>query len=241
MAILTIQEYGNNLKLYKIYETLYNMSGGGGTLLSQAEFFAVMNGTNPQGFARALFESTTGTNRSLAEILQSVDEATINSDTTLSVIAGRLADTGVSAATYLKSVLNQLVRTSDNEGITDMLDVLLQTTQPNRIFAPQDITGNTEVRTSALTLAANSSVYTVTGGKTGYVSYIQMSMSATAQFKVLIRDGNGGTIIATFVAGAVASTITVNYPKPVKITNGLYFNLVSGAGSFDIVANLIEK
>lgn len=81
------------------------ISSGGGSSATQNEIYQIFEGTNPQGLAAALFETTSGSNSSLADVNYNSDQKLSNINT----------NTG-NSATYLSTIRTPVIISTSASG-----------------------------------------------------------------------------------------------------------------------------
>lgn len=224
-------------ELWYMYQQLTeintNTSGGGGGL-SQTEVFEIFNGTNPQGLALSLFESLSGNNISLADLvetgngkLSSINTNTGNAVTTLSNIDG----TTQTIEAYSQNIQNNTL--SIDTKLTNVATTTLQTTGNNSLASI-----DTKVSTAANQTTANASLSSIdtkltteTTNTTNISTYL-----STLRTPVIISTSASATIsgqlhnISIYNSGSATGTITVN-GTTINLPTGVTVNYDAGGNN----------
>lgn len=241
MAIRPSTQF-SGLDLYFIYEAIYNQTGGGSGI-SQTEMYAIINGSYTEGGipAYGLFRSN---GKSWLEEIESdlVSTGNISAANLLESIQENTSDLGGDKITvWLKNILANLAPLA-------IIQAQQNTTNPNLINAPQDITGNSPINlfleNIVLTPIAPSTVLrTVTIGKTFYLTDVVINgvNSLTSGMTLIIRTSIGdykiGASCAPFAGGNPRPNIQLNLSlkTPIKFSSGqiieLFCSTVGGGGS----------
>lgn len=100
-----------NLDLWYIYNGILESGGGGGGGMTESEFYAIINGTSPLGTPDSLFETISGGNIPLSNLLYTIYQTLQGSatETTLQSIDSKLTNNATSTLqttgnTYLNSI-----------------------------------------------------------------------------------------------------------------------------------------
>ena len=111
-----------------------------------------------------------------------------------------------------------------------MLNRSNTTDLPNQIAAPGLIGGNTFILSFTAGLAAvDTTLYTVTGGKTFYLQKLIYAYTVTAVTSIFFRDGNGGAQkIPLRQAIATGTTLLDFSNSPIPFSTSVYYDYVSG-------------
>lgn len=115
---------------------------------------------------------------------------------------------------------------------------------PNR---PSQGSGRTYKTGQLSVQTADATVYTVTAGKTLYVTTLNIAAfntSTVTSGDLALRDGNGGTVLiptlmtAAGVAAQLAASAAVSnlflFAEPLQLTNAFYMDIISGTITYSV-------
>lgn len=101
---------------------------------------------------------------------------------------------------------------------------------------------------------ADATLYTVTAGKTLYLTSLSIfafNTSTTTVGDLQIKDGAGGTLklpilmtaagVAASFAASAAVGFTVTFDEPLQFTTGVYCDIITGTITYSVMANGYEE
>lgn len=195
-------------ELWYMYQQLTeinaNTSGGGGGL-SQTELYEVFNGTNSQGFAVSLFESISGGNLSLANILQTINGDTIqilNELTTSNINTLGIQNNTNISNTYLSNI----------DGTTQTIEGYSQNIQNNTSSIDTKLTTSNTNTTNIATYLSTLRTPVI------------ISTSGSATISGQLHN------ISIYNSGASTGTITVN-GTTINLPSGVTVNYDAGGNN----------
>lgn len=196
-------------ELWYMYQQLTeinaNTSGGGGGL-SQTEVYEIFNGTNPQGFAVSLFESLSGSDTPLANLLV---ETTSGSNFSA---ANVLYDSYLKLSSINTNTGNAATTLSNIDGTTQTIEGYSQNIQNN-------------------TSSIDTKLTTSNTNTTNIATYL-----STLRTPVIISTSASSTIsgqlhnISIYNSGAATGTITVN-GTTINLPSGVTVNYDAGGNN----------
>ena len=118
-----------NLDLWYIYNGILESGGGGGGGMTESEFYAIINGTSPLGTPDSLFETISGGNIPLSNLLYSLYQQSLNlaTEETLQSLNAKSF-----ATSTLQTTGNNSLSSIDTK-LTDNATSTLQTTGNNSL------------------------------------------------------------------------------------------------------------
>ena len=202
-------------ELWYMYQQLTEINtntagGGGGGGLSQNELFEVFNGTNPEGFAVSLFESLSGNNISLSNLL--IEDKSGSFETAANLLyflEQYLTPNTLNGQT----IANQLSETLS--GGDQILANLLVETNTGSFFSAANLLDSIKLNTSN-TATNCGAINTNTANTTTAINTSNSYLSVLRVPVILSTSGTSAGInaqihnIAFANVGAAAGTITVN-------------------------------
>jgi hypothetical protein len=221
-------------ELWYMYQQLIEINtntagGGGGGGLSQTQLYEVFNGTNPEGFAVSLFESLSGNNNSLSNLL--IEDKSGSFETAANLLYFILQketdieiNTGSASTTLLSidtNTLNSATSLSNIDGTTQTIEGYSQNIQNNT----SAISTNTLNSSNSLTSINNQ------------ISILRfpevLSSSASGTIAVITHN------ISIANVGSATGTITVN-GTTVNLLAGVSIDYNSGGLNNRFAANLFS-
>jgi hypothetical protein len=214
-------------ELWYIYQQLTEINtntagGGGGGGLSQTQLYEVFNGTNSQGFAVSLFESLSGNNNSLANLLIETKSGgfetaadllffILQKETDIEINTGSASTTLISVDTKLGNI----------DGTTQTIEGYSQNIQNNT----SAISTNTLNSSNSLTSINNQ------------ISILRLPevLSSSTSGTIAIITHN----ISIANVGSATGTITVN-GTTVNLLSGVSIDYNSGGLNNRFAANLFS-
>jgi hypothetical protein len=202
-------------ELWYMYQQLTEINtntagGGGGGGLSQTQLYEVFNGTNTQGFAVSLFESLSGNNNSLANLL--IEDKSGSFETAANLlyfILQYLSPNSLNGST----IANQLSETLS--GGDQILANLLVETNSGSFFSAANLLDSIKLNTSN-TATNTGAINTNTANTTTAINTTNSYLSVLRTPVILSTSGISAGInaqlhnIAFANIGAAVGTITVN-------------------------------
>lgn len=242
-----------NTDLYKIWLALGGSGGGSLGVVNFGDPTAALRTAAQIGNSTGA--AAFGTGAAGAQVLRTVTASDspeiplltsggLSAAQLLNIISDASSANGQTLAEWLEGIYGEAVNiqlntTHNLKGVAEYTSLMnsrlgdilteLQAPLPNHNAAPQDISGNTDVYFSDLTVTGDEQVYTVTGGKILYLTHISLALTFTGSGSFAVRDGNGGTIFHADIQNAAGTfRLTEDFSEPVKISTGVYFDLFGG-------------
>lgn len=219
-------------ELWYMYQQLTeinaNTSGGGGGL-SQTEVYEIFNGTNPQGFAVSLFENISGTNISLANILQTINGDTIQILNEL--ITSNINTLGIQNNTNISNTY-----LSNIDGTTQTIESYSQNIQNNTSTANTKLTSIdsklTNVATTTLQTVGNNSLSSIDTNTSNIATNSAAINTNTANTTTAINTSNG--YFSVLRTPVILSTSGTSAGINAQIHNIAFANVGAAAGTITV-------
>jgi hypothetical protein len=214
-------------ELWYIYQQLTEINtntagGGGGGGLSQTQLYEVFNGTNSQGFAVSLFESLSGNNNSLANLLIETKSGGFETAADLLFfILQKETDIEINTGTASTTLISVDTKLGNIDGTTQTIEGYSQNIQNNT----STISTNTLNSSNSLTSINNE------------ISVLRipevLSSSASGTIAVITHN------ISIANVGSATGTITVN-GTTVNLLAGVSIDYNAGGLNNRFAANLFS-
>ena len=249
-------------ELWYMYQQLTeinaNTSGGGGGL-SQTEVYEIFNGTNPQGFAVSLFESLSGSDNPLANLL--IESKSGNFESAANILhnsylqlidanirLGNIDGTTQTIEGYSQNIQNNTSTantklTSIDSKLTNVATTTLQTTGNNSLSSidtklSSQATATNQTTGNASLSSIDTKLTTETTNTTNIATYLStvrnaVLTSTTGSLTVALAVHN----ISVYNSGAAAGTINVSGGGAISIPSGVTVNFDAGGNNNRYAAN----
>lgn len=207
-----------NLDLWYIYNGILESGGGGGGGMTESEFYAIINGTSPLGTPDSLFETISGNNIPLSNLLYTIYQTLQGSatETTLQSI-----DSKVATATN-QTTANTSLSSIDTK-LTNVATTTLQTTGNASL---SNIETNTGAQRTANLISSNTTgtiapqIHNVSfynaGSSAGTITVSNgsaISIPAGVSINFNAGGNNNRYSVNTFAYNATGTTFIIGYTQ----------------------------